>query len=224
MLVAGTQLSSIGSLEPASGRLWMAVAGFAFALAGVAGVILAASSVLTPTHTNLAVLVHRSKRDEDLDELDKVVKFIEDNPDFFYCYAKDLDGLQRAYAKAMEQQHAAFEAYWQVAAVTLAAPLRQDGPPPPGTLRLKLAEQAAEVAKEQFDAIEQVVTNIVRLAHHDRIRRRYYRSRPWLACFALVTAAGLAVLTWAANPAQPEQEPDQPPATARLESVQPAGL
>lgn len=204
VLVAGTQLSAVGSLSVSSPRLWIAAGGFALALLGVGGVINAAVAVLTPTHTNLAMLAGAAQRHDPRDELSAVVDFIHRNPAFFYGYAANVVDLQKEYLAAIQRQHDAFEEYWgSLNAQGPASPqrrgrlLRRASPEVDGS---NAKEAEAKLASLRLESLERYIKYLTDVAHYERIQRRFHKRRSSMAAYAILAALGIAVFTWAANP------------------------
>jgi hypothetical protein len=90
ILVAGSQLSSIGALTWEDSRLWYAVAGLAVAMLAVLLVIVKVVSLLAPREWTINDLVKASKENPK----PRVVQFFEDNYQFLDGYAS-LEEIQQ---------------------------------------------------------------------------------------------------------------------------------
>ncbi|HKZ04361.1 MAG TPA: hypothetical protein VJU81_02735 [Methylomirabilota bacterium] len=186
-MLAGTQLSGIGELDPAGFRMWLAIIGGALVLVGIALAVWTGSTVLITGPVALSELV-RGRVPGSVDRL------LQSNKVFLGGFA-DVDSLQAAFESATREMRAAYAALHKT-------------PSPPQPLK-----DAAESANVQADLIGQVVSRLLDAASWTIVQARFKRARPLLFVGALVTATGVGLFTWAVNP---PKAPKDAPATRHV--------
>ena len=170
VLIAGSQLSSIGRLDAgwpttaATARLWVACLGALLALAAVIGAIWAAVSVLLPVQVLISDLAENW--DRPAPELRPVVAFFRRRPKFLQGAATPAELVERR--------------------ADLVARLGQADPP--ADLRDRI--QAMDL---RIGAVEDV-------ANHEALKAMFQRCLRRLVIASVVAAAGLVAFAWAANP------------------------
>lgn len=176
LLVAGSQLSSIGSLDGDDPRLWVAVVGLAVGLSAVLYAIWQAVDLLLPDKWTLSDLsnqwsnagavspggvVGKKKRKQF-----HVVHFLATHPEYLGGYDSIPD--------------------------------------------IKTAYDGADPEADLTDILE-LIDNLTSIASYRSSFQRFKRMRWHLAGAVALSAIGIGIFAWSANPS----EPDQPPASLR---------
>jgi hypothetical protein len=197
-MVAGLQLTSIGSLRLTEWRLWIAVAGALVALGGVAYVIGRTSQLLTDDWITLAQL-----SDQDFDDLldqtttvKDVVESIESYKDVLYAHvASSIEQLSKRLADA---NAATGEAIGGASSRT-SARIRDWVRCTASSINGRAPERDGVRAAE----LQQAARNVVQYANYYATRRKFKALYPQLGRAAGVTVIGVLLFAYAANPPKP---------------------
>jgi hypothetical protein len=189
VLVAGSQLSSLGSLEPWSDRFLVALAGVAVALVAVVVAIYKVSTVLVLDPLSLRTLA--TSRDATVAEIRRDLE-----GDDSLVPRGSLDSLYKDYHGAVVAQLDTYDAY--------------RAGPTPSTLG---TAQGADAYAQTQSALAQNVLAVARLL---RVSKAFKDQRKWLFGMTVVGAAGIVTFAAAANPPEePAPEPAPAPALVR---------
>ncbi len=188
IMVAGSQLSSIGTLE-VGWRLLVAVIGGVAALSGAAWAIWLLTDVLLPEETTVANVLA-----EATDCKSPLARTIAANPHLLLGYP-DVAALDTAYKNARAEQARAQD-------LVNASPNDQAA--------LQQVDQAAGKAERLFARLRQLTTR----AAFYRQQQEFKDSRTQLYLAALLAAIGLGTFAWAANPPEDKKEDTAAPAPA----------
>jgi hypothetical protein len=172
VLIAGSQLSSIGSLPGSSYRLWLAVAGLAIGLGAVLYAIWRVVELLLPERAMLAELAEDWER----------------------------SGVQPG-ARLTGRQRRKYP--W---IDSLARNPESFGGTYKSVPELKAAYDKAEPADEDLPELVTIIDEITELAQYEKQKDRFNRLRWHIAAAMVVSAVGITVFAWAANPSD-----DAPP-------------
>jgi hypothetical protein len=184
VLIAGTQLASIGSLIPGDWlRFAIAVVGLLVAISGAAWVIAAALNVATAGSVSLTGLASRPSNDS-------VRTRLEGDQALMGTYG-DLGALDRRYTDALRKRREAYEAY-QI----------DDADAD------KLA--ASQRAHDDLEFVGQTVGNVLDVASFEDVANTFKHARGSLLGGALLAALGVAVFVAAANPPKANHEFSSP--------------
>jgi hypothetical protein len=172
ILVAGSQLSDIGTLEPGSDRFLVAIWGAAAAAVGSAAALLATTWTQTAPAISLSDLrgnrpplgTGHARRDESL-----------------RTGHGSVADLATAYTNAVTDRNAKYDAY-------LAAPDNAD------------LKQRFEVASKGTSALDDQVRGLLKIASYDALRCRWACARLAIVLGGALAAAGIGAFAWAANP------------------------
>jgi hypothetical protein len=176
VLVAGSQLSDIGSLPIDSARFWVAVGGGIAAVTGVLAILLAA----VWTATTPIVTIGQLARSNDL----KAVQGWFSKNSELLRGRSSLKELSDEHAQAVKAKNAAYDKY-------LAAATDEE------RTRLGLDFRLAEAALLDVD---RDATSVVQLAQFESVARRWRVARTCLVLGGISAAAGIALFAWASNP------------------------
>ena len=175
-LIAGSQLSSIGSLAPGNWlRFALAAIGVLVALVGIAWAIAAAVKVAAAGSVNLRKLAA-------LPRADRVRARVEDDDVLMSGYGS-VTALANEYSKAISERKAAYDAY-----------LRD---------KTKLDEAQATDANAAF--ISQTVQSVLEVASFEAVASEFANSRRQLFFGAALAALGVILFVAAANPADKDR-------------------
>jgi hypothetical protein len=188
ILIAGTQLSSIGQFEWSDTRLYFAIFAFTIALLGVGLCLRFVISVEAAGETTLSDLAEKEatslKKDGSIKATstkDPDIRFVHSNPEMLLGY-KSITALQKDYRDAIEQQHIAFLA------------------------ENKKAEQAANDIAYQLNA--HTIQPLLSAVRYHRVKRTFDKGKDRILIVAPMIAVAIAVFVWAANPEDPPSSPD----------------
>jgi hypothetical protein len=183
-LIAGSQLSSIGSLAPANWmRFAIAAAGVLIAILGVAWAIAAAVRVSVAGSVNLAGLAA-------LPQGDAVRTRLEEDEALMAGY-RSLGALATDYAEAVARRKQTYDAY-----------IADRSQPVSDPSKLEDAKTAA--ANATF--LSQTVQNVLSVGSFEAVATEFKKSRRDLFVGAAAAAAGILAFAAAANPADKGQQ------------------
>jgi hypothetical protein len=180
VLIAGSQLSSLGGLE--GGRLLLAVLAAVLALVGLALAIWLVFDIMLPSQATLHDLVEAERRgDQGLGTIAR------DHPELLQGYSKKVAGLQSSYRAALIQRRRALEGNYQT---------------PPTVSDDEVLRANNRVTSIGY-AVDAVLSVAVYLALDRKLRSQ---SRKWLLfAAALGTAVAIIGFVFAANPPQDDE-------------------
>jgi hypothetical protein len=178
VLVAGSQLSSLGKLDLGP-RLLAALAGLALGIAGAAYAVMNTVPVLTSARVRLAELAVTQDKDEQ--------RFLQDNAELLLGLANDARELKQRYDIALSARAQAFTRLY-------ANPTDAD------------LNTQAKVSDAQASNYSQAVGGLLTAARYDRVRRKFEAAQREMLWGGLFAAAGIALFAWAANPPEPPAE------------------
>jgi hypothetical protein len=182
-LIAGSQLSSLGKLNVCAGwdlsciRLPLAGLGVAVGLGGVAGAIWVAAGLFVPkdwTAEDLAC--------DEQDPRSPIARF-------FRLHHKNLQG----FASLAEMDNRVDEAIRKLAEAQRAATEA-------GVLRRRAARKALEAARASQSKIFKRAQAVIQIANKVSLEATFTKALRRLLVAAVVTAAGILLFAWAANP------------------------
>ena len=182
-MVAGTQLSGIGELDPWGARMWLAILGSALALSGIAVAIWRGSTVLVSGAVALNELQHAKA-------YPSVTVVLRENPVLYGGY-NSVHAMNHAFELATREMNVAFSRLYDAQA------------------RDPELEQAAKRANDHANLVSQVVSRLLAAASNIIVRTTFKSARPWLFVGALTTALGVGIFSWAVNP--PKTSKNAPP-------------
>lgn len=171
VLVAGSQLSGLGSLEPSSDRFTVAVVGAIVAGVGAA-IILAATALIAATP---AVALDTL----DVDSPKGVNKVLTD-PSLLQGHGNVAD-LRQAYDDSLDKRETAMTAHYD----------------DPDNAGLKTAARVADANAVRLQAI---AMGLVGAASYANLAYRWRRAALAVGVGALLAAAGVGCFAWATNP------------------------
>jgi Pentapeptide repeats (8 copies) len=184
LLVAGTQFSSIGSLERGL-RLDAAIAAGLVALVGAALTIWFLLDVMLVSEVSISEL---ASADAD----DPLICFLERNPTELAGFASVAD-LADAYAEARRRSLEEALKYYDLVE---ADPVDADA--------LAVADRKTEALDGRRDYLQAIVEYVVKLLSYEQLRFRVGgRRRVAMFAGASLAAVGIAVFAWAVNPPKP---------------------
>jgi hypothetical protein len=188
LLVAGTQLSSIGDVDWTSQRGAAAMGGGVVAVVGISLAVWHASRVLTAGPIALAdVTESRASK--------TVRKLIDDNVSLRAGFP-NVTSLQIEYNRAVQDRTAAAKALFR-------PPTPTAGPPSPTTVAPASAatsRQQFRNATNEYRFLDGAVALLLRNASELEVRQQFTSARPWLFAGALLAAVGIGFFTWGINP------------------------
>ena len=194
ILVAGSQLSSIGRLQPGP-RLWVAIAGAVLALWGVVAAIWTAVRLMLPVQVTLQDVQARWERWRDDARGFRAWRQRVQMPDvaFFKRNRVFLGGVDapQVLTDAYEDAATAVKAARDAAA----APPQGRGKRRPAAGKPTLEE--LELVQRRADANLRIATQYAR---HHWLAGQFRRVLPRLLLYATMTAVGIGLFAWAANP------------------------
>ena len=171
IMVAGSQLSSMGSLEVGSGRFWYAILGGAAASIGALAALLATAWTATTPAVTLSALVAKTPKGAD-----SVVK----DKGLLQGYA-DVGALSGAYETAVTDRKTALEAHY-------------------GNINDANLKNRAEVEENRAMMLHGIADGLVSVVAYSHLAHRWSVAVKWIVGGALVAAGGLGLFAWAANP------------------------
>jgi len=198
IMLAGTQLSSLGSLptQP-SGRLWVAGIAALVAVMAVVRSIYLLSTVLMVQTSSLTDL-----RENTRPTATTIQRIIDGDPGFLEgrpSVAKLLDD----YAQAQRQAISAADAKALAQQALLdAKPTDEEK----AQALVKHAIQAASLADALRERLGERVRSLVELDGYVKVRASFDKARKGVIGWAAVSAIAVIVFAWAANPAKAEDE------------------
>ncbi|GAB2619673.1 hypothetical protein [Pseudactinotalea suaedae] len=172
VLVAGTQLSSIGSLALGSTRFWVVVVGGLLALAGVGAVLWSTIAALTAPAVGLHALTGA-----------KPPPGVE-------------DALADPYLLAGRADAAALAADYRDAIAARAQAFREHYADPDD----QALRTAAQIADADVTHLDGLVGTLLDVTAYQALAQQWRRSRTTLVAGAAVAAIGISMVAWAANP------------------------
>jgi hypothetical protein len=188
VLVAGSQLSSLGSLELWSERFWIAVSGVAVALVAVIVAINKVSDVLVADPLSLQTLAEPTDG-----RVTKIKERLEKDPSL--VPGSSVASLRDHYNAAVKAQLETYDAYRASAHNTDAM-------------------QAAQLADGYAKTQGAVVQNVLSVARLLNVSDLFKRQKQWLVLLTILGAAGIVTFAAAANP--PDESPPEPAAVHTL--------
>jgi hypothetical protein len=202
VLVAGSQLSSLGSLELWSERFLIALGGVAVGLVAVIVAINLVSNVLVQDPLSLRSLA---------DSNDGTVREIRNEleSDDSLLPGGSLKTLYTDYREAVRAQASTYKAYRDA--------LDQKEPEPTRVANALASAKAADAYAQTQSAIAQNVVAVARLLNASKA---FKKQKVWLVGMTIIGAAGIVTFAAAANP--PEDPPPEPAAAPAL--VRPGNL
>jgi hypothetical protein len=196
ILVAGSQLSSIGKLQTGP-RLWTAMAGAVLGLWGVVAAIWSAVRLLLPVQITLRDV--QTRWDQWRDDLGRFRAWRQriKMPDvaFFKKNRVFLGGVDAPKV---------LEAAYEEAAIALKE--AQDAPSKQPGRRWRRKRDNTPVLKKLQDAQDRAEANLriaTQYARHHWLAGQFRRMLPRLLLYATTTAIGIGLFAWAANPPDP---------------------
>jgi hypothetical protein len=171
VLVAGSQLSSLGALDPSSGRFVAAIVGAAIAGLGAAAILAATAVTATTPAVSLSTLGPGTP---------KGVDDVLSDPTLLQGHSSAAE-LKTDYETALETRAGAFRAYY--------------ASPTDSALR-----SAAETADANAVQLHTLATGLVGAASYANLAYRWRRAAIAVGIGALLAAGGLGCFAWAANP------------------------
>ena len=183
VLVAGSQLSSIGALETcvsptqSCARLPVAVLAALVALGAVCYAVWRTVQLLLPVGVPIGDLSARW----DAAEPEADVVFLKGNKE--YLGFDSPAELEQAREQAWRAKRDADRGVAQAAAADLPS-----------------AKATAAVEQAEFDRLQSLVVRVTDIAQHERLKAQFADVLPHLLAAALVGALGILAFAWAANP------------------------
>lgn len=171
VMVAGSQLSSIGSLEPWSDRMLAAVLGGALAAVGAGGILWATTWTATTPAVSLQGLTTDVPKGAETVVTDRTLLHGE----------PDVTAFHQAVVAALEARGRALTAHYAQ----------------PGDADLKLA---ADAAQNQALALGQTAGELLAVTSYSALAHRWKRARWVIIGAGVVAGLGLGLFAWAANP------------------------
>lgn len=171
IMIAGSQLSSIGSLELWTSRFWWSVVGGALAAAGALAALVATAWALTAPAITLRSLAERAPKGADNAVKDDTLLQGYQNP-------KDLADT---YAKALRKRKSTLDAHH----AHLEDPALAD------------KARAADARVVQLHGVGQ---GLVTVASYQQLSHRWKVAVRWIVGGGLAAAVGLGLFAWASNP------------------------
>lgn len=210
ILIAGTQLSSIGSL-PVGTRLFFAIAGASVALVGVLCVVWLLLGIMLPSHVALDEVAY------DLTDCTKkkpLPSFLRSNPSVLLPY-NSLGHLLGANKIAIKSKDSALRKYYQA--------LKSCGDETNSAVEKR--ETIAKAATAQAAQVDRDIGYVAKLLTVVQLRSRF-GTVPKIGAFlgASLAAIGIGVFAWAANPPEEETAPGLALAGATLSGAGLAGV
>jgi len=175
-LIAGTQLASIGHLT--GFRLALALFGVAIGLIGVGLVISGATPVLRSVASLLSDFAITSDPTASATRL-----FLDQHPDVFRGHATSVIDLSAKYNTAVLDRGAAQQKLDEAPVGNL------------GDLPTRLSNAQGRVQR-----VSAVVNQVLSIANYEIVDRKFANAQRWLLIGGAIAAAGIVVLTLAANP------------------------
>ncbi len=171
VVAAGSQLTDIGKLDPASDRMHFAVGAAAVAVAGALVILWAVVNTMTVR----AVSLHTTAQKAPSGARNAVT-----DPTLLAGHPSVSD-IETEYLGAVKARRTAYEE-------ARARPGDQD----------KIT--VANLADNRFVAIDQVVSQLLDVVSYEHLARRWRNARIGIVIGAVASAVGLGVFAWAANP------------------------
>lgn len=189
VLIAGTQLSSVGGLPtclPRSAdclRLWVALPSAALALGAVAFAVSAITAVLLPRVATLSSL-----RKELSDPKSKIAGYFRSNPELLQGFPT-IESLACERERLVKNQSQLAEQYDRT----------EDA-----AGRKQLASRLEEVYADLKD-LEDRISQIADTADYQSLSEDFRKAVRRVFFCGAIAATGIAAFAWAANPPQPDQ-------------------
>jgi hypothetical protein len=189
VLVAGTQLSSIGSLDDPA-RILVAVLALAIGLTAVALAAAVTALLLLPGFTTLSDIATQEARGRRPWDIGYVGDVLDENPEIAEGYATQVsgeNGLLRKYRTGLDKRAEAYREYLTAYA---------SGDATRKAAKQRKFNEADAIAME----LGRVAKTVTTVASYRRLNRN---GRGWTAAvtvLALVTGIAVAAFAWAANP------------------------
>ena len=192
VLIAGTQLSSMGSL-PVGPRLYAAIGGASLALVGILVVIWFLLDIMLPSQIALDEINDARRSDKRSDKKKKdLARFLESNTSVLAPYSS-LDALLDTYTKDLNARQKALDKYYSC----LSEKRDEDDE------EVKKREVAAKGATTRASQSDRKVGYVAKLLSAEQQRRRFGTGQKVAALLgASVVALGIGVFAWAANPGE----------------------
>jgi hypothetical protein len=191
-LVAGTQLSSIGTIQDPA-RLFVAIAAVSVGLGAAAAGAGITMWVLLPGYTSLSDVANEERAGRRRTNFAYYGDVLTKSPDVGEGYARAVagpGGLLDQFQTALDLRASRYQEYLET--FTTDAQDRS------------AKRRVFRVANVRAKELGRVALNVVTVAGYRRVNRG---ARPWVVAIvllALVIGASLAVFAWAANPADAE--------------------
>jgi hypothetical protein len=171
VLVAGSQLSDIGSLELWSSRFWTAVVGAGLAAAGSGIILVATINTAASPVVTLKELAAKTPKGAEAAVRDETL--LEGYP--------SVAALRSAYSKAIERRKQTYNAHLKDTADAA-------------------ARSAFATADARAVALNTVSRTLVAVAAYRELARLWRLARITIVCGGVIAALGVGVFAWAANP------------------------
>jgi Pentapeptide repeats (8 copies) len=185
VLVAGSQLSSIGELDDGK-RLTVAILGVVLALVGLGVASWLVLDIMMPSFASLSDVVRIDDKRESKQKLARRY------PELLHGY-DSLAKLKKDYQRALkDRREKAFGNYKM--------------PPTVSDDEVKAAGNRVVVIGQAVEAVENITAF---QSLEDKLRRP--ARRVWLFALAAVVALGIGLFAWAAHPPETQAEPQQAP-------------
>ena len=209
VLIAGTQLSSMGSL-PVGPRLYAAIAGASLALVGILVVIWFLLDIMLPSQVALDEIQQAEASNKWRDKKKKhLATFLESNKSTLVPYAS-LGALLQTYTTDLNAKQKALDEYYS----SLSEKRDEDDE------EVKKKEIAAKAATVRASQADRKVGYVAKLLSVEQLRRRFGTGQKVAALLgASVVAVGIGVFAWAANPAKDDSSDGPDLAGATLSSA-----
>lgn len=179
VLIAGSQLSSIGQLDLGR-RLYAAIGGVALALMAVVFAMWVAVQVLRPIGVTLKELQDHWAANDRAD-----VKFFHKNPgQLGYSSPTDLRTAREQAWQEREDKRVALDAA-------------------SGEAARKTAQEQFDAADDEYERINSDVLSILQNAQYQLLQDKFNKTLWKLLAAAVLAAGGIMVFAWAANPPKP---------------------
>jgi hypothetical protein len=182
ILVAGLQLSSIGSLT--GSRVWIAAFTAIVALISTGFAVWLIIRIMLPGQVTLSRLSQEDPK--------YLVDYVEvKNPSLLQGVANKIGGtggLSEQWTNAIGDRAQAYKQYYKDST-------RQD------------LERNAEIAAANAEFIAETVQGVLSACRYEQVRHEFEARARWLLLTVLVTALAIVGFAWSANPPVPKQAP-----------------
>ena len=193
VLVAGSQLSSLGSIKSLSPLLAIAISGVLLGLIGVGLAIWSAVGIMTPEHITLSHLIIDKN-------LENIRTFIEKDEDFLKKRVTKIADLKTQYLQALEDYHRKWDEH-----------IGDLNDTPEGRAK----RQSYILAKEKLFYISDIVQQVLAVAAYEYLRRNFRRARKFIFTGGVIATVGIGLFAWAAN-SPPQKERFQLPVLMKV--------